>query len=200
MCRFWGAMKLWMMEGKWGLKNWEIMSSIVNKAPLYPLTRDEMWRIWCSKLRRCGKTFETHQQEQMFYEKHEGPHETLLPCVGWYRQTKHGQQQNHALVTTRRNKILEKLWLEEDTNNMRNQHKSHFAILFVHHPLNLLSPQESHEPNYDISHQHSAMRQRQKRVKFWWANLHKWSLFLPAGLVTSEKAHLFLAGVQPFAL
>lgn len=104
------------------------------------------------------------------------------------------------LVTTRRNKILEKLWLEEDTNNMRNQHKSHFAILFVHHPLNLLSPQESHEPNYDISHQHSAMRQRQKRVKFWWANLHKWSLFLPAGLVPSEKAHLFLAGVQPFAL
>lgn len=189
-----------MMAGKWSIKNWEIMSSIVKKAPLYLLTKDEMWRIWCFKLQQWEKTFETHQQEQMFYEKHEGPRDTLLPCVGWYRQTKHGQQQNHAPVTTRRNKILEELWLEEDPSNVRNQLKSNFVILFVHHPLNLLSPQESHEPNYDPSHQHSAMQQQQKWVTFWWPNLHYWSLLLPAGLMTSEKAHLFLAGVQLFAL
>lgn len=67
-------------------------------------------------------------------------------------------------------------------------------------PLNLLSPQESHEPNYDISHRHSAMRQWQKRVKFWLPNLHKWSLFLPTGLSDLWKAHLFLSGVQPVAL
>lgn len=78
----WGA----MMEGKWGIKIWEIMSSIVNKAPLYLLTRDEMWRIWRYKMKQWEKTFETHQQEQMFYENHEGPHYNLLPCVGWYRQ------------------------------------------------------------------------------------------------------------------
>lgn len=98
-------------------------------------------------------------------------------------------------------RILEKLWLEEDTNNMRNQHKSHFAILFVHHPLNLLSPQESHEPNYDISRQHSAMRQPQKRVKFWWANLRKvesvsarWSCDL------WKSPSIFSGCAKPFAL